>query len=40
MQILIVKENFKDMDKLNKLSKEAFLPAKNKKKKFFYKKRL
>lgn len=26
MQILIVKENFKDMDKLNKLAKEAFLP--------------
>lgn len=24
MQILIVKENFKDMDKLNKLAKEAF----------------
>lgn len=26
MQILIVKENFKDMNKLNKLAKEAFLP--------------
>lgn len=37
MQILIVKENFKDMDKLNKLSKEVFLSAKIKRKNFYIK---